>query len=119
MADRNLNPLRVARYEDLTNPEVIGILEAGRMDATGQHNEAFRILQVCLDLEHFIATLELDPKLLTDNQREELLDLREQVQKITGQFVKLNVLGEVGGRATVDALIAARSAEKSATIKGS
>lgn len=116
MADRNKNPLRVARYEDLTNPEIIGILEAGRLDAGGQHNEAFRTLMVCLDLEHFIATLDLSPTTLTDNQKEELLDLREQVFKITGQFVKLNILGEFGGRSTTEDLIAARA---SALPKGS
>ena len=118
MADENKNPLRVQRYEDLTNPEILGILEAGRMDSTGQHNEAFRILMVCLDLEHFISTLDLDPAKLTENQREEVLDLRDQVFKITGEFVKLNILGEIGGRTTTEKLIAERAALRSVMPQG-
>lgn len=117
MADRNKNPLRVARYEDLTNPELIGIIEGMRLDATGQHNEGLRTMMVCLDLEHFIATLDLNPAALTDNQREELLDLREQVFKITGQFVKLNILGEVGGRDSAEKLIDATTAARAGNVQ--
>lgn len=120
MADRNKNPLRVDRYEDLTNPELVAIIEGERLDMGGQRNEAKRLMMSGLDLEHFIATLDLDPTKLTPDQRDELVDLQNQFTAISGQFVPLNILGQTGGRQLVENLAAIRAAEKAAgAMKGS
>jgi len=89
--------LMVARYEDLTQTEMVGNVAWFRLSRRNEFNEAFRALQVALDLEHFIAVLPLDPKHATEEMIEELKSLRRQTEAITGQFVRLNFLGETTG----------------------
>jgi hypothetical protein len=92
MADTFL--LMVSRYEDLTESELVGMKEFVRLVNEGNIHEAFRSCQVCLDLEHFIAVLPLDPAEFGPRMMAELLELRKQCFDITGQFIKLNALGE-------------------------
>lgn len=89
--------LKVQRYEDLTATEMVGNIAWLRLSNAGQLHEAFRALQVALDLEHFIAVVPLDPKNFTPEDVAEIKELREQTEAITGQFVRLNCLGENTG----------------------
>lgn len=89
--------LLVARYEDLTLTEMAGQIAWFRLSSARQFNEAFRALQVALDLEHFIAVVPIDPQDFTPENVAEILSLRRQTEAITGQFIRLNCLGETSG----------------------
>lgn len=84
----------VARYEDLTATEIVGNVQWFRLSSGQQFNEAFRVLQVSLDVEHFIATMPLDSKDFTDLMIAEAKELRDQQAAISGIFVRLNCLNE-------------------------
>lgn len=85
------------RYQDLTASELIGIEAFHRLSLAREFHEASRALQVSLDLEHFIATMPLDPAQFTPEMLAEVRELREQTEKITGQFCRLNCLNELVG----------------------
>ena len=87
----------VARYEDLTATEIVGNVTWFRLSSSRQFNEAFRALEVALDIEHIIATLPLDTTLMTPAMVKEVTELRDQLTAITGQFVRLNCLNETVG----------------------
>lgn len=89
--------LRVQRYEDLTATEMVGIIAFHRLANAGQNHEASRALQVSLDLEHFIAVAPLNPADFNQEIVDEITELRQQTQAITGQFVRLNCLHETTG----------------------
>lgn len=89
--------LLVARYEDLTVTEMAGQIAWFRLSRANQFNEAFRALQVALDLEHFIAVVPIDPADFTEENIAEIKSLRRQTEAITGQFIRLNCLGETEG----------------------
>lgn len=85
------------RYQDLTSTEMIGIEAFHRLSLAKEFHEASRSLEVSLDLEHFIATMPLDPAQFTPEMLNEVRELREQTEKITGQFCRLNCLNELVG----------------------
>lgn len=89
--------LLVARYEDLTLTEMAGQIAWFRLSSAREFNEAFRALQVALDLEHFIAVVPIDPADFTPENVAEIKSLRRQTEAITGQFIRLNCLGETTG----------------------
>lgn len=97
LTDERKLQLMVQRYEDLTATEIVGNVQWFRLSSAGQLNEAFRVLQVALDCEHFIAVLPLDPKEATPGMVDELKDLRDQLTAISGQYVRLNFLSETTG----------------------
>jgi hypothetical protein len=95
------------RYQDLTSTEMIGIEAFHRLSLAKEFHEASRSLEVSLDLEHFIATMPLDPAQFTPEMLDEVRELRSQTEKITGQFCRLNCLNELvgeGNRAQVAAI---------------
>jgi len=85
------------RYEDLTAAEQAGMTWfVGRWIA-GFQDEAIRGNVAALDLEHQISTLPLDPAQINEEKKGETRRLRDQLNGITGIFVRLHVLGERAG----------------------
>lgn len=87
--------LQRQRYEDLTAAELVGMVEGIRLTGNGQLHEALQVMMSSLDLEHFISVVDLDPDKLTDEEEAELRELRERLLKLSGTFVRLNLLAEL------------------------
>jgi len=85
---------KVNRYEDLTAAELISMEEGPLLAAKGDHHEAHRVMQLSLDLEHLISVVDLDPSKISDEEKEDIQELRDQITSITGIKVLLHVLGE-------------------------
>jgi hypothetical protein len=83
-----------ARYEDLTAAEQAGMNWFIERWIAGFQDEAIRGSTAALDLEHQISTLDLDPAKILADQKSETKRLRDQLNGLTGTFVKLHVLGE-------------------------
>lgn len=87
--------LQRQRYEDLTAAELVGMVEGIRLTGNGQLHEALHIMTASLDLEHFISVIPLDPSQMTSEEVSEILELRDRLFKLSGTFVRLNVLFEL------------------------
>lgn len=83
-----------ARYEDLTAAEQAGMDWFIRRWLAGFQDEASRGNTAALDLEHQISVLDIDPTKINDEQKAETRRLRDQLNGLTGTFVRLHVLGE-------------------------
>lgn len=84
------------RYEDLTAAEMVSMTVGIPLQLREPH-QASRIMQLSLDLEHFIAVVPLDPKLVDADSREEIRKLRDQLTVLSGIKVLLHLFGEIAG----------------------
>lgn len=89
--------IKTLRYEDLTAAELVSMVVGQPLLAT-EPDQAERVMQLSLDLEHFIAVIPLDPDEVDPEDRREIRKLRDQLTALTGRKVLLHLFGERGAK---------------------
>jgi hypothetical protein len=93
--DANLKRLQVNRYQDLTTAEQPSMIEgAEKLRNERDEDEAFRIINASLDLEHFISVLPLDPAQIPQETLDDLRGQRDVLVAMIGREIRLHIFGE-------------------------
>jgi len=91
----NLKRQQVERYQDLTAAEEFSMRE-GIAKFTGEkdEDEAFRIFNLSLDLEHFISVQPLDSTQIPQGTLDDIRGQRDALVALTGRQLPLHIFGE-------------------------
>lgn len=85
--------IKTQRYEDLTAAEMVS-MTVGIPLQPKEPNQATRIMQLSLDLEHFISVIPIDPKQVEQEDKDEIRKLRDQLTALSGIKVLLHLFNE-------------------------